>query len=81
MVAASDSESPAPSDELLRLLAAEQLEAVDKRAAGGALWVVGGRELEPTMTRLASQGHRFNFSEGGGRATKHRPAWWTKAAG
>jgi len=80
-VAPTDATTPAPSDELLKLLAAEQLEAVDKRAAGGALWVVGGRELEPTMTKLAAQGHRFSFSEGGGRATKHRPAWWTKAAG
>jgi hypothetical protein len=65
-------------DELVALLAAESLEAIDRRASGGALWVVGGRELADRLAAHATGGHRFTFAEAGGRATKHRPAWWTK---
>jgi predicted peroxiredoxin len=54
------------------------LEVVDKREAGGALWVVGGQELAPAMEQLKARGISFTFSQNGGRASKHRPAWFTK---
>jgi DNA topoisomerase-3 len=71
-------ERPEGGDELLGLLAAEGVEAIDRRAAGGALWVVGGPELKELMDRLAGRGFRFSHAKEGGRATKHRPAWWIK---
>jgi DNA topoisomerase-3 len=69
---------PPVDGDLLALLAAEGVEAIDRRAAGGALWVVGGPELGDLMARLAARDVKFVFAEGGGRATKHRPGWWTK---
>jgi hypothetical protein len=69
---------PPADDELLGLLAAESVEVIDKRRAGGALWVVGGPELAALMDRLAARGFRFSYSKDGGRASKHRPAWWIK---
>jgi predicted phosphoribosyltransferase len=57
---------------------AEGVEAIDRRAAGGALWAVGGAELAELMARLGEQGFRFKLAEKGGRATGHRPAWWIK---
>lgn len=56
---------------------ASGLEVIDKRGQGGALWVVGSRELEPTL-REAYPGVSFTFSPSGGRATGNRPAWWVK---
>jgi hypothetical protein len=69
---------PSTGDELLDLLAAQSVEVVDKRSTGGALWVVGGPELAELMDRLAARGFRFSYSKDGGRASKHRPAWWIK---
>src|SRR5688572_4299531 len=71
-------EQSSGGDDLLQLLAAENVEAIDRRASGGALWAVGGPELRELMDRLAARGSRFTFAKEGGRATKHRPAWWTK---
>jgi DNA topoisomerase-3 len=71
-------QQPTGDGDLLRLLAAEGVEAIDRRAAGGALWVVGGPELGELMARLAGRNFHFVFAGKGGRATKHRPAWWIK---
>jgi hypothetical protein len=69
---------PAADDALGRLLAAEDVEVIDKRASGGSLWVIGGPELGGLMERLAGQGFKFVFAKEGGRASKRRPAWWIK---
>jgi DNA topoisomerase-3 len=71
-------EQPSGDDDLLQLLAAEPVEAIDRRTAGGALWVIGGPELSELMDRLAARNFRFVFAAKGGRVTKHRPAWWIK---
>lgn len=49
---------------------------IDKRQFGGALWVVGGRELEDLMQELKTQGYRFYFSQKGGKVSKNQPAWF-----
>ncbi|HBV97350.1 MAG TPA: hypothetical protein DEF36_09940 [Desulfotomaculum sp.] len=54
------------------------LKIVDKRPAGGALWVVGGLELSKTMEELKAMGIRFSFTEKGGRATRNKPGWFRK---
>jgi very-short-patch-repair endonuclease/DNA polymerase III delta prime subunit len=54
-------------------------EVLDKRRAGGALWVVGGLDLADIMDQLRRQGCPFQFVPGGAKASGHRPAWWTTA--
>jgi very-short-patch-repair endonuclease len=65
-----------PSD-LPGLLRARGLEVIDKRHLGGNLWVVGGPEMEPIISEFKRQGIQFQFKERGGKATRHRPAWFT----
>lgn len=64
---------------VLEILKQEGVSYVDKSAAGGALWVIGGHELDDMMAQLKSKGYAFVFSEKGGRATKGQSAWWYKA--
>lgn len=54
------------------------LDYVDKRDAGGALWVIGGRELVGIMGDLQKRGAHFECREGDGKATKEKDAWWVK---
>jgi very-short-patch-repair endonuclease len=61
--------------EFLRL---RKLEVIDKRPAGGALWVVGGSELSELLGGLKARGYAFHFAKNGGRASKNRPAWFAK---
>lgn len=49
---------------------------IDKRPMQGSLWVVGGHELDSLMKDLARSGAAFKFSQKGGRATQHKPAWY-----
>ncbi len=49
---------------------------IDKREHGGALWVVGGHELDDLMAELKGMGFKFWFSEKGGRVSKNQPAWF-----
>jgi hypothetical protein len=51
---------------------------IDKRDKGGALWVVGGKELTTSMEDIAAHGYKFLFTAKGGRATKHKPGWYYK---
>lgn len=57
----------------------KDLEVIDKREAGGALWIVGDKaELTPVVKEIGNlYGAYGNFSAGG-RATKHRPGWFTQ---
>lgn len=64
--------------EVAEFLRSQGLEVIDKRPAGGALWVVGGQELGESLRSLTDRGHRFSFAANGGQATKNRPAWYTK---
>lgn len=55
------------------------LEVIDKRAAGGCLWIVG--EKDKLMPHIKEAGKLFgaygNYSAKGGRATKNRAGWFT----
>ena len=55
-----------------------ELEVIDKRLQGGTLWVVGGPEHRGFFEELRSEGHSFVFMSRGGRAVKHRSAWYLK---
>jgi very-short-patch-repair endonuclease len=62
--------------DLRAFLKDRRLKVIDKTVSGGALWVIGGSELKPTLDELKKHGARFNFKSGGGRVTHHRDAWW-----
>lgn len=51
---------------------------IDKRASGGSLWILGGKELSKIVSRAKDFGYTFHFKEEGGRATGYQPGWWTK---
>ncbi len=52
---------------------------IDNRNQGGALWAIGGHELDGMMAEMKEQGITFVFSEKGGKATKGKSGWWHKA--
>lgn len=65
-------------DELFCYLAEKGLEYIDKREKGGALWIVGGHELDEVMLACAELGYKFFYSEKGGRITKNLPGWYLR---
>ncbi len=66
--------------DVVRLIERHNLEHVDERDSGGALWVIGGRELSHTMLKLRDSGFPFTFKIGGGRSSDYRDAWWYKSS-
>ena len=66
--------------DVVQLIERHHLEYVDKRDSGGALWVIGGRELLPIMLKLRDAGFPFTFKAGGGRSSDYRDAWWYKSS-
>ncbi len=67
--------------DVVQLIKRHNLQHVDKRYSGGALWVIGGRELSSVMLKLRDSGFPFTFKLGGGRSTCCRDAWWYKSSG
>lgn len=65
--------------DIIKLVKSLELKYVDKRNSGGALWVIGGRELTSVMKKLSNSGFRFRFKEGGGRSSGYKDAWWYKS--
>lgn len=65
-------------EELFKLLKEKDIEYIDKRDKGGALWVVGGHELDEVMSACAELGYKFLFSEKGGKVTKHQAGWYLR---
>lgn len=63
---------------ITQLLRNEGLYFIDKRGNGGALWVVGGSELNSTLKEIEQLGYKFNFAPNGGRVTKNQSAWYHK---
>lgn len=64
--------------DVVDLLAQHGVSYVDKRSNGGALWILGGKELSEIVTKCKTIGVKFTFKETGGRATKGKPGWWAK---
>lgn len=64
---------------LVTFLGKKGLEVIDKREKGGALWVIGGKELDPIIKETRKVfGALWTFSQNGGRATGNRTSWFTK---
>ena len=55
------------------------LEVIDKRPAGGSLWIVGDKDkLTPHIKEAGGiYGAYGKFAPNGGRATNYRPSWFT----
>lgn len=66
------------SKDICRLLKEQGYEAIDNRSKGGSLWVVGGEQLAKELRSFASLGYYFRYASKGGRATGHKPAWYSK---
>lgn len=65
--------------ELVEYLKSNGLEVIDKRDRGGALWVIGGKELDAIIKESRKlYGALWTFSQNGGTATRNRTSWFTK---
>ena len=53
-------------------------EVVDQRKSGGALWVIGDKQQLAPFVEKASQLFGISGGYSSGKATKYRPAWYTK---
>ena len=63
---------------LLQKIADAKCRIIDKRQNGGALWIVGGKNLSPIMNEFKGLGVHFIFKAGGGKATGGKDGWWAK---
>ena len=65
--------------DLKGFLESKGLEVIDKRAAGGCLWVVGDKaKIASVITEAGKLYGAYGNYSGGGKATKNRPGWFTK---
>lgn len=69
---------PENTDAWFAELVEQGAKIVDKREHGGALWVIGGKTLQPIMQKFKKSGVSFIFKKGGGRATSGKDGWWAK---
>jgi very-short-patch-repair endonuclease len=66
-----------PENGLKTYLEAKGFEVIDKRDNGGALWLIGGKELSPFISELKELHIPFTFAYSGSKTTNKRPAWYT----
>ena len=64
----------------VKYLLRRDIRCVDFRRRGGALWVIGGEDITPSIKKLMTCGMVFHYKEDGSTATNHKPAWWTKSS-
>lgn len=66
-------------DPVLALAEKSGFPYVDKRPSGGSLWIIAGEKVGKKLAeRYKELGVDLVFSANGGRASKHKPAWYTK---
>lgn len=66
------------SEDILTFLKNRNVHYVDKRSNGGALWIIGGHELDSLVAEAKNTGILFHFKMGGGNVTKGKDGWWFK---
>lgn len=66
------------ANDVLSLLKKHNVKYIDKRKFNGALWIVGGQELDNVVREVRAHGCSFKFKPDGGKATKGKPGWWIK---
>ncbi len=65
-------------NDIILLLKNNGVQYIDKRRSNGALWILGGHELDNIVRNAQSIGYLFRFKPEGGKVTKGKPGWWTK---
>lgn len=63
---------------VVTFLKAHGFDVIDKRPAGGCLWVIDDPRFKDLASALNTRGLRFMFAANGSRSTKDLPAWYTK---
>lgn len=66
------------SEDILTVLKNRNVHYIDKRSNGGALWIIGGHELNSLVEEAKNMGILFHFKVGGGNVTKGKDGWWFK---
>lgn len=66
------------SENILDFLKKHNIRFIDKRANGGALWIIGGHEIDNQIAEAKDMGFTFHFKPGGGNVTKGKDGWWIK---
>ena len=69
---------PVSMDPLISLILDAQIEFIDHRDKGGALWILGAENNKSFVNKCAQRGIVFRFKPEGSRATGGTAAWWTK---
>ncbi|MGE6365799.1 sigma factor-like helix-turn-helix DNA-binding protein [Bacillus paramycoides] len=72
----TDTETLEEDFDLMRYLQSHDVEIIDKRSAGGSLWLIGGWELKEVLDPLKPREIYFRYTAKGGRVTKRKPAWF-----
>ncbi len=67
--------------DVIALIEKEGIEYLDLRYKKGALWLIGGRELEEFTNSCNKYGYEFAFVEKGSKNTNGKPGWWLKRGG
>lgn len=75
-VETTDTEVLEEDFDLISYLQSHNIEIIDKRSAGGSLWLVGGWELKEVLDPLKPRKIYFRYTAKGGRVTKRKPAWF-----
>jgi hypothetical protein len=78
-LAFEDLEQNRPKNEdIISFLKRNSVRFIDKRQNGGALWIIGGHELDDIVKKAKALGYHFSFKADGGKQTKGVPGWWVK---
>lgn len=64
--------------DVIELIKQNGVPYIDKRDKGGALWIIGGKELAGFVSECKKYGYVFKFKAGGGKASKGKDSWWIR---
>ena len=65
-------------DEIVQILDEKNISYIDNRNNKGCLWIIGDESLSSVFDKFSQYKVSFHYKAHGGRATKGKPAWWTK---
>lgn len=64
-------------DGIVEWLIGHDISYIDNRHKSGALWMIGGKEMQDIVKMFKRHHVRFSFIKNGGTTTKGQSAWWT----
>lgn len=63
-------------DEIMRYLVGKGFKCIDKRQAGGRLWILGDASLRDEMQKLQALGLRFLYARSGSKSIQWQSGWY-----